>query len=264
MLTKHLREEGEALFAFVEQQGPALAEVVTQFKAWTGRDVIAHLHHSDLMALAATEEGPAFQKVLNDVMTAIGSGKSLIEHTRAEFESVSYDELVRRWQADFRRMCDVFEATDPDRRLPWFGPPMKVRMFTTARQMETWAHGLALYDAKGLERAEADRVQDIVFIGVRTFSFCFGNRGLPVPDLMPHLELTAPSGETWTYGEASNPNVIKGSAVEFAKVVTQTRNIADTSLEVRGPDAEQWMAIAQCFAGPPEEPPAPGTRFRAA
>jgi hypothetical protein len=26
--------------------------------------------------------------------------------------------------------------------------------------------------------------------------------------------------------------------------------------------ARQWMDLAQCFAGPPEKPPAPGTRFR--
>jgi hypothetical protein len=43
--------------------------------------------------------------------------------------------------------------------------------------------------------------------------------------------------------------------------VTQTRNVADTGLSVTGPVAEDWMTIVQCFAGPPEDPPAPGTRF---
>jgi hypothetical protein len=43
-------------------------------------------------------------------------------------------------------------------------------------------------------------------------------------------------------------------------VVTQTRNIADTGLKVTGPNATAWMEIAQCFAGRPEMPPAPGTR----
>ena len=43
-------------------------------------------------------------------------------------------------------------------------------------------------------------------------------------------------------------------------MVTQTRSVADTALRLEGPVAKQWMAIAQCFAGPPHDPPAPGTR----
>jgi hypothetical protein len=34
-------------------------------------------------------------------------------------------------------------------------------------------------------------------------------------------------------------------------LVTQRRNIADTSLEVTGSTAEDWVSIAQAFAGPP-------------
>jgi hypothetical protein len=56
--------------------------------------------------------------------------------------------------------------------------------------------------------------------------------------------------------------LIEGDAIEFCQVVAQTRNIADTSLKVAGETAAAWMAIAQCFAGPPETPPPPGSRFR--
>jgi hypothetical protein len=55
-------------------------------------------------------------------------------------------------------------------------------------------------------------------------------------------------------------NCIEGREVEFGQVVTQTRNIPDTSLRVIGEPARCWMAIAQCFAGPPEDPPAPRAR----
>ena len=56
---------------------------------------------------------------------------------------------------------------------------------------------------------------------------------------------------------------MSGAPIEFCQVVAQTRNIADTALVVEGPAARAWMALAQCFAGPPETPPAPGTRARA-
>ena len=77
---------------------------------------------------------------------------------------------------------------------------------------------------------------------------------------MPHLKLTAPSGADWEYGEDDGENRIKGPAVAFAPVVAQTRNVADTDLRVAGPVAAEWMANAQCFAGPPETPPPPGAR----
>jgi len=71
-----------------------------------------------------------------------------------------------------------------------------------------------------------------------------------------------PSGAVWAWGPPEADNFVEGSAVEFCQVVTQVRNVADTALRVVGATATQWMAIAQCFAGPPEDPPAPGSRFR--
>jgi len=53
---------------------------------------------------------------------------------------------------------------------------------------------------------------------------------------------------------------VEGSAVDFCHVVTQGRNIADVNLKVLGEVANKWMSIAQCFAGKPEDPPAPGLR----
>jgi hypothetical protein len=53
-----------------------------------------------------------------------------------------------------------------------------------------------------------------------------------------------------------------GEAVHFAQTVTQTRNVADTTLETHGANAARWMEIAQCFAGAPETPPAKGARYR--
>ena len=80
--------------------------------------------------------------------------------------------------------------------------------------------------------------------------------GRDAPQPMPQLILTAPSGEIWTYGEAGDDRV-EGLAEEFCQVVTQTRNVLDTSLKTTGPNAAEFMRIAQCFAGPPETPPAP-------
>ena len=66
-------------------------------------------------------------------------------------------------------------------RLPWFGPDMGLRMFTTARQMETWAHAQDIYDLLQRPRRYTDRLRNIAHIGASTFGWTFANRHLPLP-----------------------------------------------------------------------------------
>ena len=54
--------------------------------------------------------------------------------------------------------------------------------------------------------------------------------------------------------------IIEGLAEEFCQVVTQVRNIKDVNLKLVGDVANEWMSIAQCFAGGAETPPEPGAR----
>ena len=76
------------------------------------------------------------------------------------------------------------------------------------------------------------------------------------------VNLTSPSGENWEWNDDQSKSSIRGNAVEFAQVVTQVRNIKDTSLEVIGHSADQWMSLAQCFAGAPITPPVKGSRYK--
>ena len=113
------------------------------------------------------------------------------------------------------------------------------------------------------DREEHDRIRNIVVLGVNTFGWTFKLRGEKSPEPMPFVSLVSPSGEVWTYGESQQRNFTQGDAVEFAQVVTQTRNIADTGLTVVGDPASAWMSKAQCFAGGANAPPERGSRFKA-
>jgi uncharacterized protein (TIGR03084 family) len=137
---------------------------------------------------------------------------------------------------------------------------MSARSFMSARQMETWAHGQAVYDLLGLERVEHDRIRNIAVMGVNTFGWTFKVHGRDEPADKPYVRLASPSGATWEWHDPAAGSRIEGSAVDFCRVVTQTRNVRDTRLAIVGETAWQWMDIAQCFAGPPERPPAPGSR----
>jgi uncharacterized protein (TIGR03084 family) len=124
--------------------------------------------------------------------------------------------------------------------------------------MESWAHGQDIWDVIKRQRPATARLKHIAHIGVTTFGWSFVNRKLAVPSSVPRIELRAPDGEVWTWGEPSDTDWVRGSAQDFCLLVTQRRNRADTQLTWQGAPADQWLSIAQCFAGPPADAPAPG------
>ncbi|MEM7016686.1 MAG: TIGR03084 family metal-binding protein [Pseudomonadota bacterium] len=245
-----LLDEGKELKALLETLSDEDWQTPTPFKNWTVNDVMQHLHSGDQMAVLSLTDPERFEAVKRD--------RSLLpEAMKQQKEGQA---LFTAWWDYLVEMSQLLGESDPKRRVPWFGPDMGVKMFTTARQMETWAHAHDIYDLKRQTRQYSDRIRNIAEIGVRTYGWTFVNRKLEPPGPMPYVKLTAPSGAIWEWGEPSQTEYISGSAVEFCHVVTQGRNIQDVSLEVHGEVATQWMAIAQCFAGPPEQPPAPGSR----
>jgi len=123
----------------------------------------------------------------------------------------------------------------------------------TARYMETWAHSLDVHEALGLELRVTDRVRHVAHLGVRTRDFSFATRGLAPPAEELRVQLTAPSGATWTWGPEDAAQSVTGSAADFCRLVTQRVHRDDTDLVAVGPDADRWLEVAQCFAGPPGE-----------
>ncbi len=254
------REESEAVFALLDGLDDQDWGRKTQFKEWTLNDIIAHLHMGNYAADLSLQDTNAFL----DLVKEFAAGSQ--QHGRLAFTQVWLNglrarTLLHHWRDFSLEMTERFAVADPKKRVQWFGPDMSVRSSITARLMETWAHSQAIYDLLGQTRANTDRIKNVVVMGVNTFGWTFTNRNLTVPPDIPSLRLSAPSGEIWEWNQPDQENRIEGSAVEFCQVVTQVRNIADTSLRVSGDTATRWMAIAQCFAGPPEEPPAPGSRF---
>jgi uncharacterized protein (TIGR03084 family) len=254
------REESDALYALLDGLNEDDWKRKTQFKEWTINDVIAHLHFGNYAADLSLKGADAFTQFTRQLSAAGARGIKHKEFTHAWLEGIRDRALANRWHLFYGELAEGFGAADPKRRVQWFGPSMSVRTSVTARLMETWAHGQAIHDLLGRERVNTDRVKNIAVIGINTFGWTFANRELPVPESRPYVRLTAPSGAVWEWGEPDRDNAIEGGAVEFCQVVTQVRNLADTQLRVVGNTASAWMSIAQCFAGAPEEPPAPGSR----
>jgi uncharacterized protein (TIGR03084 family) len=257
------RDESDALHALIADLAPAELDRATQFKGWTINDIVRHLHFWNRAADLSLTDEAAFMALAGEAMREVEK-VGIRAKERALLDGLSGRPLVAAWREHYADMGTRWSVLEPKQRVKWVGPDMSVRSSITARHMETWAHGLAVFDLLGVEREERDRIRNIVVLGVNTFGWTHKVHGLATPARMPHLRLSAPSGAVWEFGEPADDERIEGSAMEFCQVVTQTRNIADTSLAVRGEIATRWMAIAQCFAGPPERPPAPGARHRVA
>jgi len=232
----------------------------TPFKGWTVNDVMQHLHQGDWMQVLTMTDEERYLAVRAARQAARERNDGSTGLEKAGFAPAKGPALREQWYGYFGKMCDLMASSDPKRRVKWGGPDMSIRMAASARQMETWAHGQDIYDLLRRSRTSTDRIRNIAVLGVRTFGWTFVNRGLPVPPDTPYVRLDAPSGAVWDWGEANEANRVAGSALDFCRVVTQGRNVADVNLAVVGEPAKSWMAIAQCFAGPPNDPPEPGQR----
>jgi len=256
------REETRILAELLDPLPDATFQTVTQFKGWTIDDVLGHLHFFNHGARQCVADPADAASLIDSLKDKMASGASILDLQTEFLDGLSGRKLFAEWLTLSEDLADVYAAADPKTRIQWFGPSMSARSSITARQMEVWAHGQEVFDILGATRSESDRIRNIVILGLNAFGWTFTVHGVAVPEAMPQLCLIAPSGAEWEWRDTASSDRIEGLAVDFARVVTQTRNIADTGLSVQGPDATRWMAIAQCFAGGPEIPPPPGARHR--
>src|SRR5271163_4852837 len=115
----------------------------TLFKQWTVNDIVQHLHDGDLMAAASVEGPRQFAQFRAERQALLASGLTRVQAARHRLGDLTGARLRERWYAQARELAEKLSAMPTDARLKWAGPDMGLRMFTTARQMETWAHGQA-------------------------------------------------------------------------------------------------------------------------
>ncbi len=246
-LLTDLAAETAALHDLIDPLPDAAWRSATPAPGWTIGDQVGHLAYFDDVAVTAATDPRAFAS-LQASFTAAGENPDTIA---ARYRTLGPAELGDWFGRARARLLEVFADLDPSVRVPWFGPPMGVPSMLTARLMETWAHGQDIADAAAARREPTARLRHVAHLGVITRSYSYAAHGLPAPDDPVRVELTAPSGELWTWGPAEAPDRITGPALDFCLLVTQRRHRTDTAVIAHGPAAEQWLSIAQAFAGPP-------------
>ena len=247
-LCADLAAEHAVLDDLVAPLDDAAWDTPTPAKGWSVRDQISHLAFFDEAGRTAMTDPDAFTASLDEV---VADPEGYLNRAVQRGRSLPPAEVLAWWRSERTALLDAAAELDPKARLPWYGPPMAARSFVTARLMETWAHGQDVVDALGAERPATDRLRHVAHLGVRTRGFSYAVRGREAPSGEVRVELVGPASDAWTWGDESASDRVTGPALDFCLVVTQRRNVADTDLTVVGPLAEEWMAIAQAFAGGP-------------
>jgi len=253
-LLSDLDAETTALLEVVEPLPDADWRLPTPAPGWSIADQISHLAYFDDAAVSAAIRPEEFAAI----RAGLAGGGDSPDTIAARYRSLTPAEL-RDWFGRARAgLLAAFASLDPSARVPWFGPPMSVASSVTARLMETWAHGQDIADTVGALREPTGRLRHVAHIGVAALPYSYAAHGLPVPDVPVRVELTAPSGEIWTWGSDGARDRVTGPAIDFCLLVTRRRHRADTAMVAAGPVADQWISIAQSFAGPPGAGRLPG------
>jgi uncharacterized protein (TIGR03084 family) len=246
-LLDDLAAESAVLRALLAGASDADWDVPTPSPGWAVRDQISHLAYFDGTCGLALRDPEEFTRGL------AGIDAGFVERVAEQHATTPPAELLTWFLDERERLLATFRAVDAKQRMPWYGPPMSAMSSATARLMETWAHGVDVHEALGVEVVPTDRLIHVAHIGVRTLGFTFAVRGRAVPEAPVRVELTAPDGELWEWGPADAADRVRGSALDFCLAVTQRRHLDETALEVTGPVATAWMGQAQAYAGPPSE-----------
>lgn len=232
----------------------------TPAEGWDIATTIAHLAWTDEAAVLAAHAGSddAGKTAWDELVTeALVNPEGFVDEAALRGGAVPPEELLARWRTSRQELARVLTDHPGDQRMPWFGPPMSPTSMATARYMETWAHGLDVAATLDVRVEPHDRVRHVVHIGVRTRDFSFRNRGEQPPASQFRVELTSPSGETWTYGPDDAEQQVTGAAWDFAVLVTQRGHRDELDVCAEGVDADRWLDIAQAFAGPSGDGRAP-------
>jgi uncharacterized protein (TIGR03084 family) len=249
-LLHDLRAEGDELDSLVSDLAPPGWSQPTPSPGWTVAHQIGHLTWTDERALIAVTAPERFGEVLAEFASA-ADPLAEVDIAAQQLAAEPPEQLLRRWRAGRQDLIEALAQVPTDTRIVWFGPAMSPASMVSARIMETWAHGQDVADALGVRRIPTARLRHVAHVGVRARDYAYFAHGLNPPAEPFAVELTAPDGERWSWGPPDATQRVNGPALDFCLLVTQRRHRADLAVTAQGPAADQWLDIAQAFAGPP-------------
>jgi uncharacterized protein (TIGR03084 family) len=210
---------------------------------WDVRDTIAHLADTDELAIGTATGG---DYTLNGEAARAASGEDVTYHGVLRGRRRRGADVGEWWDRTSAAVRATLGALPADARIPW-GIGMRTPSLITARMMETWAHGLDVRAALGIEASDSDRLAHVAWLATRALPYAFSVAGRDVPAAAIRVELMLPSGASWTYGPEDAADRITGPVGDYCRVFVQRRSRADTTLEIEGDAAEAAISVARAY-----------------
>ncbi|HEY7439962.1 MAG TPA: maleylpyruvate isomerase family mycothiol-dependent enzyme [Acidimicrobiia bacterium] len=212
--------------------------------SWDVRDTIAHLADTDELAIDTCLDGP---RSLTAFSAQCASPEDLTFAGVLKGRRLAGLDVLAWWQETQAREREVLRSLDPDGRVPW-GLGMRSTSFVVARLMEAWAHSLDVHAALDAPFADTDRLRHVAWIGTRALPYAYSVAGVEAPAEPLRVELSLPSGASWTYGPETASDRIVGPASEYCRVFVQRLRPEEApNLTTTGAGARRSLGVARSF-----------------
>lgn len=240
-----LRQERDECERLLVQLTESDWERESRCAGWTIADVVLHLAQTD-EAVEAASGGRRIPRQLD--VTPRRAVDEVMADWVAQERGASPDVLFARWRAGSTAALHALSAVTPERPLPWAVMPLKPRTLATTRLAEYWAHARDIAEPLSLTYPVTDRLWHVCWLAYRSLPYALRGAGsVDIPAV--RLELSAPSGRTWSFGPAEASSTISGPAVEFASVAVRRRDPDEvTGLAVVGEGADRVLRGVRTYA----------------
>lgn len=233
--------ELDGLLASVDEGGWAKP---SRCPGWSVADVVLHLAQTSELAAAGGDASFVERFMPADARTVDEGAEQAVVAERGAPAA----QLLERWRAAAIAQRNLLAGSDPARRLPWVVGDLPARTLATTRLSEMWIHTGDIADALGVTLVPTDRLWHIARLAWRTLPYAFARAGTGLGGPVA-VELSAPSGATWSFGADDQPlTIVRGPSVEFCLVAARRLDPVETSLTAAGPDAGQVLALLRTYA----------------
>lgn len=213
---------------------------VTPSKPWTVRDTISHLADFAELAADALAGGERVKEWKNATDL-----DALRQRAVEKGRSMRPQDVIEWWRGGRAKVVEPLSHMSEDDRVEWIEGSMSAKTFATFRLMETWAHGLDIYQTLQIEVEDTPRIRHVCWLGWKTLPYAFKAAGLDYSPI--RVEVIGPGYAKWVYGPAETDNLIKGSASDWARLAVRRVKPKDTRLKVTGEVAQQAIEVCQAF-----------------
>jgi len=208
---------------------------------WSVADVVLHLAQSEDGVISSASGG-----VPRRIASTAGGTVDDRAAQWVEAERAAPAVVYAHWQESRRAAMAALLAADPQQPLEWVAGPVKPSTLATTRLAEHWAHGLDITGPLGIDFPDTERLRHIAWLAHRTLPYALVRAGEPNAEV--HCELTAPDGETWSFGPAEAESSISGPVGAFCRVAAQRLDPGQSGLKAAGPRGDTALRVLRTYA----------------